>query len=295
MRLNNHLVFWTKHLCGYQPLSFKKITYDEERRIENYIKLQKNFSLSKPLKINSVSRLKSCNFSYDWYSIFSKLDQRLCNYEWGDVTWNCDEPTFVKSREISEESYNNILLPLDTYRHFNFHTDFQDISKKIPNAVWRGAVCQKHREIFLERAKSLKCCDVANTSKDTPQNIFGKSKFFLSISKQLKSKFIFAIEGNDVASNLKWIMASNSIPIMPSPKFETWFCESMLEPGRHFICIKKDFSDIKEKIEYYLNRPKLCEEINEESKEYASKFFDKDRQYFLASIVAERYFELQRS
>ena len=295
MRLNNHLSFWAKQILRYQPPLNEKLTSDEEKRISHYIKLQNTFSLSKPVKVNSVSRLKSCNFSYDWYSIFSKSDQSLCNYEWGDVTWDCNEPTFVKSRKISKKSYNNILLPLDTYRHFNFHDDHQDIYKKIPNAVWRGAVCQKHRAIFLDRAESIKYCDVANTSKDTPQNIFGKSKFFLSISKQLKSKFIFAIEGNDVASNLKWIMASNSIPIMPAPKFETWFCESMLEPGRHFICVKEDFSDISEKIEHYLNKPKLCEEINEESKNYASKFFNKDRQYFLASIVAERYFELQRN
>ena len=40
-----------------------------------------------------------------------------------------------------------------------------------------------------------------------------------------KHKFILCIEGNDVASNLKWVMSSNSVAVMPKPKFESWFME----------------------------------------------------------------------
>lgn len=44
--------------------------------------------------------------------------------------------------------------------------------------------------------------------------------------------------GNDVASGLKWMLASNSVVFMPLPRYETWIEESMLEvrlrpPGNH--------------------------------------------------------------
>ena len=39
----------------------------------------------------------------------------------------------------------------------------------------------------------------------------------VSIDYHLKHKFILCIEGNDVASNLKWVMSSNSVAVMPKP------------------------------------------------------------------------------
>ena len=47
----------------------------------------------------------------------------------------------------------------------------------------------------------------------------------------LNYKFILAIEGYDVATNLKWIMSSNSLAVMPRPTYATWFMEGTLIPG----------------------------------------------------------------
>ena len=70
----------------------------------------------------------------------------------------------------------------------------------------------------------------------------------LNISEQLQYKFILSIEGNDVASNLKWIMSSNSLAVMPKPKFESWFMEGLLIPDYHFVEIKRDYSDLEENL-----------------------------------------------
>ena len=50
-----------------------------------------------------------------------------------------------------------------------------------------------------------------------------------------------------MSSNLKWIMSSNSIAVMPRPEFETWFMEGRLIPGVHYIEINRDYSDLDEK------------------------------------------------
>ena len=49
-------------------------------------------------------------------------------------------------------------------------------------------------------------------------------------------------------------MSSNSVCVMPKPKYESWFMEGKLEDGVHYIEVKDDFSDAQEKIEFYNNK-----------------------------------------
>ena len=46
-------------------------------------------------------------------------------------------------------------------------------------------------------------------------------------------------------------MSSNSVAVMPRPKYESWFMEGRLQPGVHYIEIKDDYSDLEDKIQYY--------------------------------------------
>lgn len=62
--------------------------------------------------------------------------------------------------------------------------------------------------------------------------------FQKTIREHLDYKFIMAIEGNDVASNLKWVMSSNSLAVMPRPTCETWFMEGTLIPDYHYIEVR---------------------------------------------------------
>lgn len=73
-------------------------------------------------------------------------------------------------------------------------------------------------------------------------------------------KFIMALEGNDVASNLKWVMSSNSIAVMPRPTCETWFMEGKLIPNYHYIEIKPDFTDLEERLKYYIEHPEEAQQ-----------------------------------
>ena len=111
--------------------------------------------------------------------------------------------------------------------------------------VWRGATYhQNHRLRFLEACSSMDFIDAGNTALSKGEAIpFAKPR--LSIKDQLNYKFILSLEGNDVATNLKWIMSSNSVCIMPRPKFETWFKEGTLKPNYHYIEIKDDYTDIE--------------------------------------------------
>ncbi|TIP49593.1 MAG: lipopolysaccharide biosynthesis protein, partial [Mesorhizobium sp.] len=83
-------------------------------------------------------------------------------------------------------------------------------------------------------------CDAGSHRADAPD---GYRKPFLNIEQQRRYRYIVSLEGNDVATNLKWIMSSNSLCLMPEPTYETWFAEAKVEPNIHYVPLQRDFSD----------------------------------------------------
>jgi hypothetical protein len=51
----------------------------------------------------------------------------------------------------------------------------------------------------------------------------------------MRAKYALSIEGNDVATNLKWLMAQNSVVLMPTPLKESWLMEGLLRPWVHYV------------------------------------------------------------
>lgn len=113
-----------------------------------------------------------------------------------------------------------------------------------------------------------------------------------TIKEHLDYKFIMALEGNDVASNLKWVMSSNSLAVMTKPTCETWFMEGTLIPDYHYVEVKEDFSDLEEKLQYYISHPDKAEEIIRNAHEFVRQFQDKKRETLISLLVLEKYFRL---
>ena len=109
----------------------------------------------------------------------------------------------------------------------------------------------------------------------------------------MKYKFILSLEGYDVATNLKWIMNSKSLCFMPKPTCESWFMEGTLIPNFHYVEIKNDFSDLEEKIKYYITNVKECKKIIRNANKYVNQFKDKDREHIIEILVLDKYFDNQ--
>ena len=60
----------------------------------------------------------------------------------------------------------------------------------------------------------------------------------LSRLELLGYRYLLSIEGNDVASNLKWLMGHNSVVVMPRPTVETWLLEGLLRPYVHYVPVR---------------------------------------------------------
>lgn len=132
--------------------------------------------------------------------------------------------------------------------------------------------------------------EVGQTNK--PKEGVPWQKPFMSLKEQLRYKFIFCLEGNDVATNLKWAMSSNSLCLMPKPKYETWFMEGTLRPGVHYAEVKRDFSDIEKVMNYYSKNIKETHEIIENANAHVKQFQDKNLEDLICYKVLEKYARL---
>ncbi|MBD1430964.1 glycosyl transferase family 90 [Sphingobacterium litopenaei] len=205
----------------------------------------------------------------------------------GDVTHVPSFPALVKSRPIDGENANSVLLNLDKARHFNFIKDDFSFLQKKNMLVGRSGFGQAHRARFYDLYKDHALCNLKKAARKS-------DKDFLSIAGHLGYKFILALEGNDVATNLKWIMSSNSIAVMPKPKFETWFMEGTLIPNVHYICIKDDYLDLEEKLKYYITHTDKALEIIKNANKYVEQFKDNKREKLISLMVLDKYFKFTR-
>ncbi len=231
-------------------------------------------------------------YFFDTYEYTRWFDDRLLwNTVTGDVTTVPPVPSVVKSRPIHGDNANSVLLNLDKIRHFIFLKDDIPFRAKEDRAIFRLAIrLRPHRERFMRMYYGSTCCD-AGVSDADPSYPAEWVKPHIAMYDHLKYKFILAIEGFDVATNLKWIMSSNSLAVMPRPTYETWFMEGTLRPNYHYVEIKPDYSDLEERMRYYIEHPEEAEAIIAHAHEYIAQFRDRRREKLISLLVLQRYFE----
>ncbi len=211
----------------------------------------------------------------------------------GDLVKVPLSPSIVKSRPILGDNQNSVLLNLNKIRHFRFLNDRIPTKDKLNKLVWRGNafVRRQNRITFLQRYYGHPSCNIGKVNKtgDYADQWLAPR---MAINEQLKYKYILCLEGNDVATNLKWVMSSNSVAVMPRPKYETWFMEGTLIPNVHYIEIKDDYSDLEEKINHYENHPLELQQIITDAHRHVAQFFDPHKEKVIALLVLKKYFEL---
>jgi len=213
-------------------------------------------------------------------------DRRL-RHIFGDVTKVPSEPAIVKSRPIGGDNANSIVMKLDRLRHFYLPKDELVFEDKQPWAVWRGSAGNPARARLVERFAAHPRHNVGFSGSPFPPH----NKAFLSVREQLAYRYVISIEGIDVATNLKWIMASRSLCMMPQPRFETWFMEGRLNPGVHYVELRDDFADLEEKVAYYNRNPDAAETIIANANRHVDQFRPADRERLVSLLVLQKYFE----
>ncbi len=230
---------------------------------------------------------KTYNFDTFEYSRFFDRNLKISLLR-GDVTHVPGSPSIQKSRPVNGDNANAVLLNLDKKRHFVFIKDDVELNDKKNMLIGRGSMTQPHRIKFMEQYFDNPLCDLGQVNKEGGNPKWIKPK--ISIAEHLAYKFILSLEGNDVATNLKWIMSSSSIAVMPNPKYETWFMEGSLIADHHYILIKDDYSDLEEKLQYYITHPEKAQVIVNNANAFVKQFLNEKREDLIALLVLEKYF-----
>lgn len=260
-------------------------------RVDYYCPLHKSFHLLSNARSISSLRWARGSYSHDLYEVLRYFPQKWkINTLFGDNISEPSEPSFVKSRPILGKQKTCVVMKLDRLRHFVFLRDRFSFAQKSDRAIFRGACYQSNRRRFMERWFGNPVVDCGDTRRYPDLAYRSWSTKPITLYDHLRYKFIVSLEGNDVASNLKWVMSSNSIAIMPRPHYETWFMEGRLIPGRHYIEIRDDFEDLDEKIQWYIKYPAVCENILKNAHAWVDQFRDPKRELLIGLLTAQKYF-----
>ena len=84
-----------------------------------------------------------------------------------------------------------------------------------------------------------------------------KLKKFLSIEEQSQYKYIIHVEGHVQAYRLSVELSMGCVILLVDCKYKLWF-EHLLKPYIHYVPVKRDLSDLKEKVQWCIDNDDTC-------------------------------------
>ncbi len=267
-------------------------------RVDYYCKLSRPVTLGSDSEpIGALQRKGNpSTYYYDSREALQWFNPELrWHYLFGDIRDIPAEPSVVKSRALGTDNSNSVLLKLDRCRHFVYINDHLQPEEKEDRAIFRGHIgTRENRALFCRMYADNPRVDAADTLPGATEGHKHTSQMkpMMSFYEHLRFRYIMALEGNDVASNLKWIMSSRSAAVMPKPTCETWFMEGRLVGGVHYVEIRPDFSDLEEKMDHYSNHLDELRTIVDNANRYVAQFRDTRRERYIALLVMQKYFKM---
>lgn len=164
-------------------------------------------------------------------------------------------PRNILSTIHGNDIFQPIIWKLATNRHYAKLYEMQNLdipwSEKFNKAIFRGQLtgsrdgynkkatpeenCQalkRCRLVYNHAHSKLVNAKLTDTRSRLPNKLNGVQlvERKATLSRLLKYKAIIMLEGNDVASGLKWALLSHSVVLMPPPQHTSWAMEELLEP-----------------------------------------------------------------
>lgn len=96
---------------------------------------------------------------------------------------------------------------------------------------------------------------------------------FTSMADQLEFKYILSLEGNDVATGLKWMLISNSVVFMSRPTTVSFLMEDELVPFVHYVPLEDDYSDLLQMVLWAHENDEKCKWIADQATSYMEQLW----------------------
>ena len=187
------------------------------------------------------------NTQMDTHSIWA-FTRRLVDRD-QDRLWLMPDFNFFASSPIGS-SY------LDMQRRAKLHDKF--IVDKIPKAVWRGARWTNAgmRGHLLDLTKDREWADVKETDLKNGTNI-------MAMDDLCRYMFVVHTEGRSWSGRLKFLLNCDSLPIVHDLDWTTEYYHLFVPdgPDQNYIPVHRDFSDLEEKVAYFLAHPVQAQRV----------------------------------
>lgn len=241
-------------------------------------------------------------------------------------------PIWAKWRYINVSHHRRpipILLKLESDRHYDIpfpivlKHDIPWDQKRSDKAVFRGMMSGHNLEdnvnaesyvfsdmpIYDACMKVPRCQLVYKYANSTVIDaklvyVFGKFQEIEGINmvekqkpipEMLQYKMIISLEGNDVATGLKWSLLSNSVILMPPPTKTTYAMEELLQPWVHYVPIH-DIDRVEEQVQWVLDHDAEAQRISQRATNFIHDMFlhpnAQDDYETVLTEMADRYAQL---
>lgn len=207
-------------------------------------------------------------------------------WSYGDKIVEPTLPHLAKVRPVSQTS-PIALLPLSTGRHSGALNTMprreraagRPFAERGACAVWRGASTgnspesgtdgyapdaprelRAPRRVLVERWHNASLAATRGVAVDVGYSALAKSAKLAphvhgryvagsqSVEQMMACRYLISVEGNDVATGLKWMLYTESVVLMAHPTKETWALEGALVPWTHYVPLARDYEDLAERL-----------------------------------------------
>ena len=307
--LQKRVNYYLNNLCGEKKVSiaFSDVQTSDYPFPPN---IMKSINLSDIIKLSFRQRDNFIVYGPAIVNIMNKdlwfnnyLDKKIL-FRWGDCTVNPESDNlFYITKARRCDSKNGVIIKMSVERHWRTISLVKQNDKPFENKknilVWRGATTgqdensfEDNRLLAINKMIDSDRCDVGFTIVCQGQIIDKKlKKKEMSLKQQLEHKYILSLEGNDVASGLKWQLYSNSVVFMRKPRIVSWAMEDTLEPFVHYIPLLDDFSDFEKQLEWANNNQDKCKIISENATRFIEQFLDPKMEMLIENLVLKKYLQ----
>jgi hypothetical protein len=144
---------------------------------------------------------------------------------------------------------------------FHYDLDYEKEDDKL-NVCLMFERCR----FVYENLKKETTASIANIGLSMGNNMsevggINLAKPLVSIQEHLQYKMLISLEGNDVASGLKWSLYSKSVVLMPPPLKSIYAMEYLLEPWVHYVPL--NVSDLEDAVQWVLDNDEEAQRISQ--------------------------------
>ncbi|MEO1103411.1 MAG: glycosyl transferase family 90 [Pseudomonadota bacterium] len=127
-------------------------------------------------------------------------------------------------------------------------------------------------------------------SRKTRADVDAAMRPSLLVEEMLKARYILSLEGNDIATGLRWALHSNSCVVMPAPTAESWLMEAQLVPMEHYVPVAPNLHNLAATLAWCRSNIGECEKIAANGREFMARLLDEDSETALSAEVAKTFF-----